>query len=467
MNHDGQSGTPHLRRVLTAKDLIFYGIVLIQPISPVGIFGLASRMSDGHATTAILVAMIAMSLTAASYGRMATLYPSAGSAYTYVGRAFNPHLGFLAGWAMFLDYLIIPLINVVYGALTMQRILPGVPFLAWAAAIALIITWLNLRGVRATARANELLLYVMCAVIGAFVFMAARHLLQHGGWSALLSIEPFYNAPAFRWSAVLSATSFAALTYIGFDGVTTLAEEVKDPRRTVPWATVMVCLITGAFSTVEVYLAQRVWPDSSTFTNPETAFMDVTQMVGGAWLFQAMGATVVVACVGSGLSGLAGAARLLYSMGRDRVLPREVFGRLEAKRGIPAFNIVFLGALSFLGAWLISYERAAEVLNFGAFLGFLGVNAAAFWEYGIRRREGRTRRWWMDFAAPAVGFVFCLVIWLNLARPAQIAGGAWLLAGIVYLGFRTRGFCSSPVSLDFSEDASANGKNVGGASAPR
>jgi amino acid transporter len=449
---DKQTESPHLRRVLTAKDLIFYGIVLIQPIAPVGIFGIASRMSDGHAATAILIAMVAMSLTAASYGRMATLYPSAGSAYTYVGRAFNSHLGFLAGWAMFLDYLIIPLINVVFGALTMQRIVPGMPFLVWAAVIAFLITWLNLRGVRATARANELLLYVMCVVIGAFVVMAARHLLQHGGWAALASIEPFYNSRAFQWSTALSATSFAALTYIGFDGVTTLAEEVKNPRRTVPVATVLVCLITGAFSTVEIYLAQRVCPDPSTFKNVETAFMDVTQMVGGEWLFQAMGATVVVACIGSGLSGQAGAARLLYSMGRDGVLPRGLFGRLSEKSGIPAFNILLLGVLSFLGAWLISYERAAEVLNFGAFLGFLGVNAAAFYEYGLRRPEGHARRWFMDYVVPAAGFIFCFIIWLNLSHAAKIAGGAWLVAGIAYLALLTRGFRASPVVLDFADD---------------
>jgi len=242
---------------------------------------------------------------------------------------------------------------------------------------------------------------------------------------------------------------------------------VKEPRRTVPVATVLVCLITGAFSTVEIYLAQRVWPDSSTFKNVETAFMDVTHMVGGEWLFQAMGATVVVACIGSGLSGQAGAARLLYSMGRDGVLPRGLFGRLDEKRGIPAFNIILLGVLSFFGAWLISYERAAEVLNFGAFLGFLGVNAAAFWEYGLRRPDGHTRRWFMDYVVPAAGFVFCLIIWLNLSHAAKIAGGAWLLAGIVYLALLTRGFRTSPVSLDFSEDAAANEKNVGGASAPR
>lgn len=453
MSGQSQAGPPHLRRVLTAKDLIFYGIVLIQPIAPVGIFGIAARTSQGHVVAAILIAMVAMSLTAASYGRMATLHPSAGSAYTYVGRAFNPHLGFLAGWAMFLDYLIIPVINVVYGALALQRIVPAVPFLAWAGAIAVAITWLNLRGARSTARANESLLYVMCAVIGVFVVLAAAHLLRQAGWGGLFSVEPFYNAQTFRWSTVLPAASLAALTYIGFDGVTTLAEEVKEPRRTVPWATVMVCLITGAFSTVEVYLAQRVSPDYAAYANPETAFMDVTRVVGGAWLFQAMGAILAVACIGSGLAGQAGAARLLYSMGRDGVLPRGVFGRLDPRRDIPAFNIVLLGALSLLGAWLISYQRAAEVLNFGAFLGFMGVNAAALCEYGIRRRGGHGRRWFADFVAPGLGFAFCLLIWLNLSRPAQIAGGAWLLAGIVYLALRTRGFRAAPVMLDFSENA--------------
>jgi amino acid transporter len=213
-------------------------------------------------------------------------------------------------------------------------------------------------------------------------------------------------------------------------------------------ATVLVCLITGAFSTVEIYLAQRVWPDSSTFKNVETAFMDVTQMVGGSWLFQAMGATVVVACIGSGLSGQAGAARLLYSMGRDGVLPRGWFGRLSEKSGIPAFNILLLGGLSFLGAWLISYAHAAEVLNFGAFLGFLGVNAAAFCEYGIHRPDSHARRWFMDFVVPAAGFVFCLVIWLSLSGVARTAGVVWLLAGIVYLAVLTRGFRAAPAMLD-------------------
>src|SRR5262252_4818485 len=114
---------PYLRRVLNLWDLVFYGIVLIQPVGAIGPFGLADQMSMGHVTATILIAWVAMMLPAVSYGRMAGLYPAAGSAYTYVGRGLNPHLGFLAGWAMFLDYLVIPIVSIVYGALSMQRVL--------------------------------------------------------------------------------------------------------------------------------------------------------------------------------------------------------------------------------------------------------------------------------------------------------------------------------------------------------
>jgi len=304
------ASTGHLQRVLTLKDLLFYGIVLITPIAPVGVFGVASRISRGHAATTIVAAMVAMVLTAVSYGRMAALYPAAGSAYTYVSRGLNEHLGFLAGWAMILDYLIIPVINVAYVALTIQRLSPWIPYWIWTLLVAAGITALNLRGIRATARANTGLLAVMSIVIAAFLLLAVRYLLKTSGWSGLVSLQPFYNPATFDVRAVSTATALAALTYIGFDGVTTLAEEVENPRRNLLLATVLTCVVTGLLSTAEVYLAQRVWPDYRSFSNPETAFLDVTGRVGGALLFHAMAAVLIVSCFGSGLAGQTGAARL-------------------------------------------------------------------------------------------------------------------------------------------------------------
>jgi len=444
------TGPPRLKRVLTVKDLVFFGIVLIQPIAPVGIFGLSSQMSHGHVSATIVIAMAAMVLTAFSYGRMAALYPSAGSAYTYVGRGLNPHLGFLAGWAMCLDYLIIPVINIIYCALTLSRMLPVVPTAVWAVLLAVLLTVLNLRGVRATARVNTILLGVMTAVIVAFVALAVRYLLRHDGWGALVSVKPFYDPQTFDLRSVCTATSLAALTYIGFDGVTTLAEEVRDTKRSVPLATVLVCFITGVFSVVEVYLAQQVWPDYTSFPSLETAFLDVTRLVGGEALFQAMGLILIVACVGSGLAGQAGAARLLYGMGRENVLPRRLFGHLDPRAGIPNYNVVLIGVLGLAGALLIDYAFAAELLNFGAFLAFLGVNLATIREYYFRRREGSPRIL-ADLVAPGVGFVFCLVIWLSLPMPAKIAGAVWLLIGLLYDGVKSRGFRTQPAPLDFRD----------------
>lgn len=452
---EGASATPptppsDLKRVLGVRDLVVYGLVLIQPIAPVGIFGLACVLSHGHVSTTILVAMVAMSLTAISYGRMAALYPSSGSAYTYVGHGLGGHLGFLVGWAMFLDYLVIPLINVVYGSLTLQRLMPAVPYPVWVVLISVAITALNLRGVKATAHANTIMLTGMCVVIGLFVVLSARHLVATAGWQGLFSLRPFYNPETFEWRALGTATSLAALTYIGFDGVTTLAEETRNPKRDVPIATVLVCLLTGAFSVVEVYLGQLVWPDYTTFSNPETAFMDVTQVVGGAPLFQAMGVVLIVACFGSGLAGQAGLARLLFSMGRDRMLPDRFFGHLSPNRKIPSYNVIGIGVVTLGGALVLPYQHAAELINFGAFLAFMGVNLAAIRVFCFEKRPDRPRRLLLDLLVPGIGFLFCLAIWLSLSKTAKLTGSIWLAGGFVYLAAVTRLFRRSPGQMDFS-----------------
>jgi amino acid transporter len=442
---------PRLRPVLSLWDLILYGIVLIMPIAPVPLFGIVQKLSLGHAVTTILIGMVAMMLTAFSYGRMAALYPSAGSAYTYVGRGLNPHLGFLAGWAMFLDYLLVPLICTIYGALTVQRLLPEVPYIVWAALFAGTMTLVNLRGIRTTARTNLVLCVVMCGVVVWFVFVAVRFLFGHQGWHGLLAVQPFYNPGTFHFSAIATATAVAALTYGGFDGVTTLAEDVKNPRRNVLLATVLVCLFTGVFGGLQIYLAQRVWPDYRTFSNLETAFMDVCRVVGGSFLFHAMAGILIVANLGSGLTAQAGVSRLLFGMGRDGVLPRRIFAYLHPKSNTPTLNILLVGVLAFLGALVLNYERAAELINFGAFLAFMGVNAATIRQFYVGQVNGAKRRFFQDALVPGAGFAFCLTIWLNLAMPAKIAGAAWFLVGMSYDAILTRAFRVKPVSMDFTE----------------
>ena len=451
------SRAPRLRRTLTLSDLIFYGIVLIQPIAPVPLYGVAQKLSDGHFVTIILIALFAMLITAVSYGRMGALYPSAGSAYTYVGRGLNPHLGFLAGWAMILDYLLQPLINTVWISTALhERYFTHVPYIAWAAIIAGIMTALNLAGVRSSAEANKILLFVMFIVVGFFVFLAIRFLYGSQGWAGLFSIQPFYDPRHFDSRRIWTATSFAALTYIGFDGVTTLAEDVENPKRNVLLAVVLTCIFAGACSGFESYLGARIWPDWRSFPNLETAFMDICSRVGGVLLFNAMGIILIVAAFGSGLTGTLGAARLLFGMGRDGVLPRRVFGHLSSGTSTPTYNILLIGLLAFIGAVLLNrigsaYEHAAELLNFGAFLAFMGVNFAAFWQFWVRSKQDYNRNWLRDAALPLIGFGFCSVIWWNLNHLAKIVGGLWFAVGVIYVGIKTRGFTSAPVMIDFRD----------------
>lgn len=398
--------------------------------------------------TTVLIAMCAMMLTAISYGRMASVYPSAGSAYTYVSQGLNVHLGFLAGWAMVLDYLVVPIVSTTYAALTLRRMVPFVPYVIWVLLLVVFTTGLNLRGIRSTAKWNMILLGAMCAVIAAFFIMSVHFLFHQGGNSALFSLTPIYNRSTFHLGKIFTATSFAALTYIGFDGVTTLAEDVKNPRKNVLIATVLVCAFTGIFSSLQIYLAARVWPRYDDFPNVETAFLDVCRRAGGANLFQAMAITLFVACLGSALTGQVGAARLLFGMGRDGVLPRRLFGRLAEGTNTPVFNILLIGTITACGSLTLSYEHAAEVLNFGAFLAFMGVNAAVVKTFYAR---GQNRNVWRDVVAPMVAFLFCGAIWWSLPVLAKWIGGAWLLAGIVYVAVLTGGFRRAPARMEFVE----------------
>jgi amino acid transporter len=448
---------PHLRRVLSLWDLVFYGIVLIQPIAPVPLYGVAQSLSNGHFATIIIIAMFAMMITAVSYGRMAALYPAAGSAYTYVGRGLNAHLGFLAGWAMFLDYLLQPLINTIWISTALhERYVQKVPFWVWAALIAGMITLLNLRGIRTSARANKILLALMFVVVGAFVVLAVRYLLHSTGPAGLLSMRPFYDPRTFDSHKIWSATSFAALTYIGFDGVTTLAEDVENPKRNVLLATVLVCAFTGIFGCLLVYLAQLAWPNWHAFSNLETAFMDVCRRVGGGLMFNAMGAILILAAFGSALTGGLGAARLLFGMGRDNVLPRRIFAHLSPGSSTPTYNLLLIGLLSFTGAVLLNhignaYEHAGELLNFGAFLAFIGVNFATFWQFAVRSQPGYRTRVLADAVLPLIGFAFCALIWWNLNVLAKFVGGVWFAIGVIYLAITTHGFRRQPAMIDFSE----------------
>ncbi len=432
-----------LRRTLGLWDLIIYGIIVIQPTAPMSVFGVLSNRGKGHVVTTILIAMVAMLFTAISYGKMARAYPSAGSAFTYVGREINPALGYITGWSMVMDYMINPMICIIWVSQQAHVFAPAIPYWGWATLMALLFTGLNIQGVRTSARANAGLAAGMGVVIAIFFACAVRFIFGHPHHGAAFFTVPFFDPATFSAGNVLGGTSIAVLTYIGFDGISTLSEEVENPRRNIMLATVLTCVVIGILSALECYAAQLIWPASQPFPDETTAFV---YAAGRAWkpLFAIVGFTLVVANFGSGMGAQLGAARLLFGMGRSNALPKSFFGAIEPKRRVPRNNVVFVGAISLLGAFLLDYDLGAQMLNFGALIAFMGVNAAALMRYYVREKE---KKLW-NLLAPALGFAVCLLLWLNLGRTAQIAGSSWMAAGIAFGAWKTQGFRGELVNFD-------------------
>jgi len=440
-----------LSRVLGLWDLIIIGIVIIQPIAPMGIYGVISNEARGHVVTTILIAMVAMLFTAVSYGKMARAYPSAGSAYTYVGQEIRPSLGYVTGWAMVMDYILNPLICTIICSKLTQNILPFMPYWALAIGFAAAFTWLNLRGVKTSARINDVLAAGMSIVVVIFFVFVLRFIWGLHQYGPGFFTQPFYNPATFSFGGVFRGTSIAVLTYIGFDAISTFSEEVENPRRNIMLATVLVCLITGVLASLEVYAAQLVWGSAPFAADKvESAFPLVARQAGGWFLFQLINFTILIANVGSGLGSQLGAARLLYGMGRSDGIPKKFFGALDPKNHIPRNNVIFVGAIALVGAFLITYDQGAELLNFGALLAFMGVNAAAFVRYFLRAEKKNA----FDFFSPLLGFLICLFIWRNLSSKAMLLGAVWMAVGIAYGAVKTKGFQAELVKFDIPPDES-------------
>jgi len=434
-----------LKRTLRLWDLIIIGIVIIQPIAPMGIYGVINNEARGHAVTTILIAMVAMLFTAISYGKMARVYPTAGSAYTYVAREIHPALGYVTGWAMVMDYVLNPLVCTVICSKLTQNILPGIPYWLLAIGFAGMFTGLNLFAVHTSARINTVLAAGMTIVVVIFLAFVVRFVWVLRMYGTEFFTQPFYNPATFSFGGVLRGTSIAVLTYIGFDGISTLSEETENPQRNILLATVLVCVVTGVLSSIEVYAAQLIWgskpfPESMV----ESAFPLVARQVGGFFLFHLLNFTILIANIGSGMGAQLAAARLLYGMGRSNAIPKHFFGSVERRRRIPMNSVFFVGAIALAGALLISYERGVELLNFGAFIAFMGVNLACFVRYFLRS----SARGWGDFVFPFLGFAICAFIWVHLGTAAKIAGSIWIAAGIVYGAIKTRGFRKDLVTFE-------------------
>jgi amino acid transporter len=435
-----------LKRALSFKDLLFYGMVFMVPIAPMGIYGYVTDVSNGMAPLAYIIGIIAMIFTALSYARMSQAFPISGSVYSYASRGINPHVGFFAGWSLLLDYILTPALVYLVAGYALQEMLPILPYWGWIALFVIINTVVNFRGIEITAKTNIALLFFELFVLVAFVVVALIAVLKGVGQGAF-TIDPIWKPDGFNMDMVMAATSLAVLSFLGFDAISTLAEEAKDPKKIVGKATVTALFLVGGLFVFQTYLAGLIWPDHTTFENPDTAFYAVAQLAGGDWLriLVALG-TAVAWGIGDGLVAQAAISRLLYSMSRDKMMP-AFLGKVHPKYQTPYMSTLFVAIIAIVIGAVLSMDLLTSMVNFGALTGFMFLHASVVSHYIIRNKQRDAASLFKYLLLPAAGFIIIFYVWMNLQPEAKIVGFAWLAIGFVYTAYKTKFFKEKPAAF--------------------
>ncbi|KPG94501.1 amino acid permease [Pseudomonas sp. RIT-PI-q] len=436
-----------LQRTLSLGSVVLFGIAYMTPIIVLGTFGILAQSTAGMVPAAYLAALVAMFFTAMSYGRMASAFPVAGSAYSYVRKAISPKLGFIAGWAVLLDYLFLPMAIWLIGAAYLNSAFPAVPQWIWVLAFIGITSAINIIGLKLANGINALLMLVQFLVLIAFVALCV-HYVGGDASTPLWSIKPFFNGD-MQMPLIMSGAAIACYSFLGFDAVSTLTEETRDPRRTIPRAIMLITLIGGLIFVSVSYFVQIAHP-SFQFDSVDSAAYEIARNIGGDLFVTIFLIGLIVGQFASGLSAQASGSRLLFAMGRDGVLPKSFFGTLHERFGTPV-NSILLCAVVALLALKLDVTTSTSFINFGAFLAFSLVNLSVIFHYWIGGEKKGLREFVLFLLFPFIGLAADLWLMVSLDHLAIYLGLSWLAIGVVYLAVLTGGFRRQPPEMDFQE----------------
>lgn len=428
--------------------VVLFGLAYLAPLIVLGTYGVVSQASHGATAASYLLALVAMLFTAASYGKMAARLPVSGSAYAYVSHAIDRRAGFMIGWAVMLDYLFIPMVTWLIGAVYLRDQFPAVPGPVFVLLFIVSSTLLNIIGFRVAKSTNMLLMAFQALVIVLFVGLAFSFVTARGGAAGLVNAAPFFS-PATGPGPIAAGAAIAAYSFLGFDAVTTLSEETHDPRRTLPTAIWLVALIGGGVFVLVAYAAQLAHP-GFVFNDPAAAADQIALAIGGLLFKSVFLAGMVLAQLASGIASQGAAARLIHAMARDGVLPKKRLGRLDPRFGTPKAAIILTGLVGLLAVFL-SVESSTSFINFGAFCAFSAVNLTVIVTAvkDGRRARGLNLIGW--FLAPLIGFGVDAWLLTRLETPAIILGVTWLTIGLIILAYLTGGFRRPPPALSLEE----------------
>ncbi|HET9647894.1 MAG TPA: APC family permease [Microlunatus sp.] len=436
----------HFRRVLGLPTLVLLGLVYMVPLTIFTTYGIVTQLTGGRLPVAYVLTLLVMLFTARSYGKMAAAIPVSGSAYAYVSNSFGPAIGFLAGWSLMLDYMFLPMINYLVIGIFLGAALPMVP--TWVIVVASIglVTAVNLAGITSIARANIAIVGVQAVFIVVFAVLAV---VQLTGSGTVDPLAPFVGTGDAGIGGLLGGAAILCLSFLGFDAVSTFAEESRDARRMVPRAIMLTTLIAGGIFIGLAYLSYLVLP-TATFTDVDAASLEVVARVGGSFLSVFFTAAYVAGSLGSALTSQASVSRIIHAMGRDGVLPRRVFGRLSG-RGAPVAAILVTSAVALL-ALVMSLTTISSLISFGALVAFSMVNLSVIKHYAVDRGRRHSARDVLSFVLlPLVGFIATAWLWTSLSGLTLVVGLTWAAVGFGYLLVLTRGFRRPTPRLDLKE----------------
>ncbi|MCA9725692.1 MAG: APC family permease, partial [Kurthia sp.] len=395
---------------------------------------------------AYLFAAIALSFTALSYAQMVKAFPISGSAYTYVQKAFNSKAGFLVGWALLTDYMLLPMVNYLIASIFLSSVFPSIPAMVWILILVVCNTFINIRGTKMASWVNSLLLAYAFIVVILFTIFSIRFLQNDG--ESLWSTMPFVNS-GFDLGLLMAGASLLCFSYLGFDSVTTLAEEVVNPKKTIPRAIFTIVLIGTAVFVVVSYFAARVQPNYQNFSNLDASGMELVAMVGGNLFVSLFLAGMLIGCFASGLAAQSSASRVLYAMGRDGMLP-AIFSKLHAKYQTPVFNLVLVGLSSLLSI-VMTLTMATAFINFGAMIAFLFVNLSVIGFYYVKQKKRDVKGTILYLILPSCGALFVLYLIISLNVYSLILGITWGAIGVCYLIYLVKVKGMKKLDLSFEE----------------
>ncbi|EOD54110.1 APC family permease [Aeromonas molluscorum] len=426
-----------LKKTLKLWQVVVIGLAYLTPMAVFDTFAMVSDITSGHVATSYLLALAGILFTAISYGHLVRKYPSAGSAYTYTQKTFHPYVGFMVGWSSLLDYMFMPMINMLLAKIYLTAMFPGVEPWIFIFGLVSVMTMLNLRGINLVANFNGLIVLVQVAIILVFLALMAHAVYFGEGEGTVLSSRPFYSdhtalLPLFTGATIL------CFSFLGFDGLSSLSEETPNAGKVIPRAILLTALIGGIIFVLVSYFLQLYFPDISRFKEPDAVLPEIALYVGGKLFQSIVLVSTTVAVLASGMAAHAGVSRILYVMGRDGVLPEKVFSYVHPTWRTPAINVLLVGALA-LSAVSFDLDIALALVNFGALVAFTFVNLSVIAQFYVREQRNKTLKDNVCFLLlPLCGAATIGLLWINLELSSLYLGLIWAALGLVYLVLRIK-----------------------------